>query len=159
MAVEYRTESHATPLVILPSMGIIYLKDDTRGYQMTSQFLKNINVQMDLVVACGGSVLFKPYREKDETRMMLWLVNSKGYSYASISAPKCEWDDMCDALLKIQRFMRSALWRTRRPSHNLKKVKAFLAADTAESIPVEILSKIVAACFADPISNTYTLGP
>jgi hypothetical protein len=158
MAVEYRTESHATPLVILPSMGIIYLKDDTRGYQMTSQFLKNINVQMDLVVACGGSVLFKPYSQ-GESRMVLWLLNSGGHSYASISAAEDEWDDMCDALLKIQRFVRAVLWRTRKPSHNLKKVKAFLATDTAESIPVEILSKIVTACFADPISNTYTLGP
>ena len=114
---------------------------------MTSQFLKNINVQMDLVVACGGSVLFKPYREKDETRMMLWLVNSKGYSYASISAPKCEWDDMCDALLKIQRLVRAVLWRTRKPSHHLKNVKAFLATDMGETLPMDIISKIIMAYF------------
>ena len=146
MAVEYRTESHATPLVILPSMGIIYIKDDTRGYQMTSQFLKNINVQIDMIIAGGGSVCFKPYGH-GERRMVLQLLNSGGHSYASISPCVWEWGEMRHSLLKIQRFMRSALWRTRKPSHHLKKVKAFMVTDMAERLHVDIISKIIMACF------------
>ena len=146
MAVEYRTESHATPLVILPSMGIIYIKDDTRGYQMTSQFLKNINVQIDMIIAGGGSVCFKPYSQ-GEHRMVLLLLNSRGHSYASISPCVWEWDEMCDALLKIQRLVRSALWRIRKPSHHLKNVKAFLATDMGETLPMDIISKIIMAYF------------
>ena len=63
MALEYRIMSHEQPLVVCPRMGIIYVKGNTRGYQMTSQFLRNIDVQMDLVAAIGGSVGFKPYRQ------------------------------------------------------------------------------------------------
>ena len=63
MALEYRIMLHEQPLVVYPRMGIIYVKDNARGHQMTSQFLRNIDVQMDLVASIGGSVRFKPYRQ------------------------------------------------------------------------------------------------
>jgi hypothetical protein len=147
MAVEYRTASHVMPLVIVPSMGIIYLKYDTCGYQMASHFLKYINVQINMIIADGGCVCFNEVRENDETRMILRLVNSNGYGYGSISASRYEWDEMINALLGVQRFMRSALWRTRKPSHHLKNVKAFLATDMGESLPMDIISKIIMAYF------------
>jgi hypothetical protein len=146
MAVEYQTALHAQPLVLIPKMGIIYLKDDTRGYQMTSQFLKNIDVQMDLIIADGGSVCFKPFHTYGR-RMVLWLLNSEGYSYASVSGGEAEWDDMCKALLRVQRFTRSVLWRTRMPAHHLQNVKAFQATDMAGSLPVDVVSKIIIAYF------------
>ena len=147
MAVEYTMALHAKPLVIIPGMGIIYLKDDTRGYQMASQLLIHINVQINMTIAGGGSVYFNSFRENNETRMILRLVNINGYSYGSISAPRCEWDEMRHSLLKIQCFMRSALWRIQKPSHHLKNVKAFLATDMGERLPMDIISKIIIAYF------------
>jgi len=100
-----------------------------------------------MIIADGGCVCFNEVRENDETRMILRLVNSNGYGYGSISASRYEWDEMINALLGVQRFMRSALWRTRKPSHHLKNVKAFLATDMGESLPMDIISKIIMAYF------------
>jgi len=83
--------------------------------------------------------------------MVLWLLNSGGHSYASISAAEDEWDDMCSALIRIQRFARAVLWRTRRPPRHLKNVKAFLETDTVDRMPAEIVSSIVAKCFESSV--------
>ena len=142
MAVEYHTARHAKPLVLLPRMGIMYLDDGDRSYQMWSRFLKNLNLKFDHIIENGGDLCLTPCVE-ERSGMILCIFNAEGNIHATISSSRDLRRKKYNALLKIQRFMRSVLWKIRKPSHHLKQLRAFQATDMAESLPVDVVFKVV----------------
>jgi hypothetical protein len=51
------------------------------------------------------------------------------------------WDYFKKTIVKIQRFMKTRLWRIRKPTH-LKHMKAFQGSDMVKRLPTEIFTKV-----------------
>jgi hypothetical protein len=150
---EYYTASHSTPLVLVQNMGLIYIKGETRGYHVVSRFFEQIVLVLDDAIQKGGDfeVIIMPF---PFDAMLLPIKNAGGFCVSAITVWEMGWTKWWESFIKIQRRLHYVLWSRHGPS--LKLIKAFQETDRAETIPSEIISKIVHAYFEPPPRSMCT---
>ena len=157
---EYYTASHAKPLVFVPRMGLVYFNDGSKGHQTSSVFSGQIDLMLDYVIGKGGDFGVR-YPSFPQTAMHISLTDANGFYFVGVTLWDVAWTKWWESFVKMQRRLNNLLWKRHRPP--LKLIRAFLETDMAETIPSEIMSKVVHAYFEPaprlPCSNTATRAP
>ena len=141
---EYYTASHAKPLVFVPNMGLIYVEGESKGHQVNFGFFEHTVHTFDYMLKKGGDfeVVLLPLPQNG---IYIRLKNASGSVACSVTVWEMEWTKWWESFIKMQRSLHYVLWSRHGPS--LKLIKAFQETDRAETIPSEIMSKIVHAYF------------
>jgi hypothetical protein len=147
---EYHTACHPVPLVFVPNMGLIYFKGESKGHQVHSGFFKHTVHTLDYMLKKGGDFEVVPL-PLPQNGIYIRLKNASGSVACSVTVWEVEWTGWWKSFVKMQRRLKYVLWSHHRPS--LKLIRAFQETDRAETIPSEIMSKIIYAYF-EPVTMT-----
>ena len=160
LSMEYCSGLNPAPFVILPNLGIIYVKElnhtleATAGCHIDPQMISHIKQELHSHIMDGSDVALQVHHGL----FMFRVYNNTGDLVVAFSLWGETWDYFKQATVKIQRFFRARLWRVRRPTH-LEHVKAFQGSDTAKKLPTDVFSKIVEYYFQAPIIRILTATP
>lgn len=150
---EYCTTLNQTPFVILPSLGIIYLKEanatlaDTKGCHIHPRMANQLKSELQSHILEGHDVSLRITGDVYTFRVVDGDTGDLVEGLAPFVKP---WDYFKKTTVKIQRFMKARLWRIRKPTH-LKHIKAFQGSDMAKRLPTEIISKVAEFYFQPQI--------
>ena len=141
---EYYTASHHTPLVIVPIMGLLYFKGESRGYHIRSRFLEQIVLILDDATTKGEDlrVAYPPFPGNE---LLLSTSSPTGFCISTFPVWEMDWTKWWKSLIKIQKRLKYVLWKKHRPP--LELIKAFQGTDRAKTIPSDIASQIIHAYF------------
>ena len=152
-SMEYCSPLNPTPFVILPSLGIIYLKGanatlaDTKGCHIHPRMANQLQSELYSHILEGNDVSLQIFNDV----FMFRVVDDTGDLVEGFSPFVKPWDYFKETTVKIQRFLKARLWRIRKPTHHLKHIKAFQGSDMAKLLPTEIFSKVAEYYFRAPI--------
>jgi hypothetical protein len=149
---EYHTACHPVPLVFVPNMGLIYFKGESKGHQVHSGFFNHTVHTLDYMLKKGGDFEVVPL-PLPQNGIYIRLKNASGSVACSVTVWEMEWTEWWESFIKMQRRLKYVLWSHHGPS--LKLIRAFQETDRAETIPSEIMSKIIHAYFAPQSSRIW----
>jgi hypothetical protein len=156
---EYCSALNQTPFVILPSLGIIYLKGanatlaDTKGCHIHPRMANELKSELHSHILEGYDVSLRIIGDVFTFRVVDGDTGDLVVGFSPFVKP---WDYFKETTVKIQRFMKAMLWRIRKPTHHLKHIKAFQGSDTAKRLPTEIFSKVAEFYFQPQIHTLAT---
>jgi hypothetical protein len=147
MIIEYHTARHAEPLVLMPRLGIMYLKNNAQDAHIGCNFLIGLHEEMNEAARNGGDFSLKTRDSNNNDNnnddapavaiFCIWMRG--GHAKVTITSENLIWKIFYSAILKIQRFAKPILFRKRKPSHHLKMARTFQNA----ALPAEIILSIV----------------
>ena len=151
---EYCSPLNQGPFVILPSLGIIYLKEannatlaGTKGCHIHPRMANQLQSELQSHILEGHDVSLRITGNVYTFR----VVDDTGDLVEGLSPFVKPWDYFKENTVKIQRFLKAKLWQIRKPTHHLKHIKAFQGSDMAKLLPTEIFSKVAEYYFRAPI--------
>jgi hypothetical protein len=151
---EYCSPLNQGPFVILPSLGIIYLKEannatfaGTKGCHIHPRMANQLQSELQSHILDGHDVSLRITGNVYTFR----VVDDTGDLVEGLSPFVKPWDYFKETTVKIQRFLKAKLWRIRKPTHHLKHIKAFQGSDMAKLLPTEIFSKVAEFYFQPQI--------
>jgi hypothetical protein len=145
--IEYYTASHPMPLVFVTNMALIYFKDGSKGYQVSSRFFEYAMIDLDDIIEKGGDFEVMNLHSQ-QGDMRICVSNGNGFSILSTTSEDVIWTKWWTSFVEIQRRLNYVLWKRHGPS--LKLITAFKETDRAKLIPSEIMSDIIRAYFEPP---------
>ena len=154
---EYFTLHSATPLRVLPTMGIMYFAKDVygtderrpMGYFVKSTHYKDVEVQMAVEIANGGDLSFFTL---SSGRLALQVTDARGVVKICNTMWDLNWKKLMMALPKIQKFVKGWLFRHRLTNSNskLKVLREFKSCLSERDIlPQDLIMEILRACVND----------
>jgi hypothetical protein len=141
---EYCSPLNQAPFVILPSLGIIYLKGanatfaGTKGCHIHPKMANELQSELHSHILEGYDVSLRIIDNVFTFRVVDGDTGDLVVGFSPFVKP---WDYFKETTVKIQRFMKARLWRIKKPTH-LKHIKAFQGSDMAKRLPIEIFSKV-----------------
>ena len=154
---EYCSSLNQTPFVILPSLGIIYLKEanatfaGAKGCHIHPNMANQLQSELQSHILEGHDVSLQIFNDV----FMFRVVDDTGDLVEGLSPFVKQWDYFKETTVKIQKFWKAKLWRTRKPTH-LKHIKAFQGSNMAKLLPTEIFSKVAEFYFQPQIHTLAT---
>jgi hypothetical protein len=139
---EYYTASHAVPMVIVPKMGLFYLKGDTQGYHFRALFSNYLPTTLEKFIANNGDFSMS---RMEAGGWMIKFFNARRLLIITVAYWEEPWNEWWSSFLKIQRMLNYVLRRRHAPS--LKTIKAFQESDRANVLPSEIILHITKCYF------------
>jgi len=155
---EYYSTLNQTPFVILPSLGIIYLKEanatfaGAKGCHIHPRMANQLQSELHSHILEGHDVSLQIFNDV----FMFRVVDGTGDLVEGFSPFVKPWDYFKETTVKIQRFLKAKLWQIRKPTHHLKHIKAFQGSNMAKLLPTEIFSKIAEFYFQPQIHTLAT---
>ena len=150
---EYYTASHAVPLVFAPNMGLIFLKDNSKVYQVQSiHFRSMISTGLDHIIEKNGDFTVT-HLTPPNYGMKLSLVHASGFVLFNIFVLEMEW---WKSFFKVQRTLKFISWKRR--GSRVKLLKEFQESDRAKNMPSDITSRIIHAYLEPPPRQIGTRG-
>ena len=143
-SMEYCSPLNQAPFVILPSLGIIYLKGanatfaGTKGCHIHPKMANELQSELHSHILEGYDVSLRIIDNVFTFRVVDGDTGDLVVGFSPFVKP---WDYFKETTVKIQRFMKARLWRIKKPTH-LKHIKAFQGSDMAKRLPIEIFSKV-----------------
>ena len=152
---EYCSALNQGPFVILPSLGIIYLKEannatfaGTKGCHIHPRMANQLQSELQSHILEGHDVSLRITGDVFTFRVVDGDTGDLVEGFSPFVKP---WDYFKKTTVKIQRFLKAKLWQIRKPTHHLKHIKAFQGSDMAKLLPTEIFSKVAEYYFRAPI--------
>ena len=154
---EYCSALNPTPFVILPSLGIIYLKEanatftGAKGCQIHPKMANQLQSELQSHILEGHDVSLRITGDVYTFRVL----DDTGDLVEGLSPFVKPCDYFKETTVQIQKFMKARLWQIKKPTH-LKHIKAFQGSDMAKLLPTEIFSQVAEFYFQPQIHTPAT---
>jgi hypothetical protein len=149
---EYFTTSHSEPLVIVPRMGLAYLKG-CDGYHTRFLFQVDFQESLENIISKGGDFVMSL---TEVGSVVLSFTNAFGSLCACISPWKHAWGEWWGSLVKMQKRLKYIMWKRHR--YRVKNMKTFLESDMAKLLSLDIIANITTAYFQHSTNSPSKKG-